>query len=91
MVLIFNFLQYNLFLFTRPILEGGKRSIFLTNTVALAHQQAEVIAKSTPLRVAVYSGDMNVDAWNKEKWFNEFDENQVRLLFSSDPSVSNGL
>lgn len=50
--------------------------------MALAHQQAEVISKTTPLKVAVYSGDMNVDAWNKEKWFNEFDENQVMLLFN---------
>lgn len=63
----------------RPIAQGGKRSIFLTNTQALAHQQAEVISQTTPLKVAVYTGDMNVDAWNKEKWFKEFDENQVRI------------
>ncbi|XP_031624659.1 endoribonuclease Dicer-like [Contarinia nasturtii] len=61
----------------KPISQGGKRSVFLTNTVALAHQQAEVIAKSTPLNVGVYTGDMNVDAWGREKWFTEFEENHV--------------
>lgn len=65
------------FRMVRPISEGGKRSVFLTNTQELARQQAEVIGKSTPLKVAVYTGDMNVDAWNRDKWFNEFDENQV--------------
>lgn len=63
--------------FRRPINEGGKRSIFLTNTVALAHQQKEAIERSTALRVAVYTGDMNVDAWRRDRWFGEFDENQV--------------
>lgn len=47
----------------RPISQGGKRSVFLTNTVALAYQQADVISKSTPLNVGLYTGDINVDAW----------------------------
>lgn len=51
--------------------------MFLTNTQALAQQQAEVISKTTPLKVAVYTGDMDVDAWNRDKWYSEFDKNQV--------------
>lgn len=53
--------------------------MFLTNTVALARQQAEVISKMTSLNVQVYTGDMNVDAWNKEKWSNDFESAQVWL------------
>lgn len=61
----------------RSISEGGKRSVFLTNTIALARQQAEVIGKMTSLKVSVFTGDMNVDAWNRGKWTNEFEDAQV--------------
>lgn len=61
----------------RSIYEGGKRSVFLTNTQALARQQAEVIGKMTSLNVRVYTGDMDVDNWNREKWTNEFETAQV--------------
>lgn len=63
----------------RTIPEGGKRSVFLTHTKALALQQAEVISKMTSLKVRVYTGDMNVDAWDREKWTEEFEKAQVRL------------
>lgn len=61
--------------------------MFLTNTVALAHQQAECISKTTPLKVSVYTGDMNVDAWRHDRWYGEFDDNQVnkRISFNSPP------
>lgn len=62
---------------TRPLADGGRRSIFLVNTVALANQQVEAIRKATPLRVAKYTGDMNVDAWRRNRWQAEFEENQV--------------
>lgn len=61
----------------RPIAEGGKRSIFLTNTVVLAHQQKICIERATSLKVSVYTGDMNVDAWRKDQWYGEFESNQV--------------
>lgn len=35
------------------------------------------MSKFTALKVAHYTGDMDVDNWNKEKWFDEFNENQV--------------
>lgn len=37
------------------------------------------MSKLTSLKVAHYTGDMDVDNWNKEKWFDEFNENQVRI------------
>lgn len=64
----------------RSIAEGGKRSVFLTNTQALAKQQAEVIGKMTSLKVAVYTGDMPVDNWNREKWNSEFEDAQVHMI-----------
>lgn len=64
-------------LLIRPLGDGGKRTLFLTNTKALAQQQAEVIQKLTPLRVALYTGDLSVDAWKQDKWYSEFDQNQV--------------
>lgn len=57
---------------------GGKRSIFLTNTVVLAHQQKNCIERATALKVSVYTGDMNVDAWRKDQWYGEFENNQVK-------------
>lgn len=62
----------------RSIYEGGKRSVFLTNTQALARQQAEVIGKMTSLNVRVYTGDMDVDNWGRDKWTNEFESTQVK-------------
>lgn len=60
-----------------PLAGGGKRSVFLANTVALAHQQSEWLRQHTSLRVSVYTGDMNVDAWKRERWGDEFNDNQV--------------
>lgn len=60
-----------------PLANGGKRSVFLVNTVALAHQQSQWLRQHTALRVSVYVGDMNVDAWKMERWVNEFNDNQV--------------
>lgn len=51
--------------------------MFLTHTKALALQQAEVISKVTSLEVGVYTGDMNVDAWDREKWTGEIEKSQV--------------
>lgn len=65
------------FQISSPIAQGGKRSIFLTNTVVLAHQQKNCIERATALKVSVYTGDMNVDAWRKDQWYGEFESNQV--------------
>lgn len=65
------------FFLLRPISKGGKRSVFLTHSKALALQQAGVIGKMTSLNVGVYTGDMNVDGWSREKWTSEFENAQV--------------
>lgn len=44
------------FFFNRPLSQGGKRSVFLVNTVALAHQQREAVEKATNLKTAIYTG-----------------------------------
>lgn len=51
--------------------------MFLCNTVVLAKQQAQCIRQLTPLTTAVYTGDMNTDAWNRDRWLIEFDKNQI--------------
>lgn len=61
----------------RPLADGGKRSVFLTNTVALAKQQAYWIGRLTPLRTVCYTGDLDVDNWSGVRWREEFDTNQV--------------
>lgn len=64
-------------LFFRPLSEGGKRTIFVVNTVALARQQFEVLSKGTSFVVRLYTGDMNVDNWKREKWREEFEKFQI--------------
>lgn len=47
------------------------------NTVALARQQAEVLRKQLPFDVTLYTGDMNVDNWKRDKWREEFEKYQI--------------
>lgn len=49
-------------------------------TVPLVHQQAETIAEHTDLKVKKFSGDMNVDSWNKSKWISEFVNGEVLVM-----------
>lgn len=58
-------------------MEGGKRSIFAVNTVALVMQQADYIRRHTGLRCKGYSGDMQVDYWKEEQWQAEVEACQV--------------
>lgn len=51
--------------------------MFLANTVVLANQQKRCIEETTALKVSVYTGDMNVDCWRRDRWLEEFDESQV--------------
>lgn len=61
----------------RKYSEGGKVSIFLTNTVCLAKQQAESLENMLPFKVALVCGESDVDNWNKEDWTLLLDNNQV--------------
>ena len=57
--------------------ENGKRSVILANTVCLAKQHAENLKLTFPYRIAIFTGEDNVDVWRKEKWVQQFEENQV--------------
>ena len=46
----------------------------------LASQQAKVIEKHTDLKVEKYIGAMNVDVWNKVKWEDELNKNNVLVM-----------
>ncbi|XP_004529883.1 endoribonuclease dcr-1 [Ceratitis capitata] len=56
---------------------GGKRSIFMCNTVELARQQAIELKKCTNLKIGFYVGERDVDSWSRHKWEEEIKENQV--------------
>lgn len=47
------------------------------NTVALVSQQANSVASLLPLEVSTYSGDMGVDYWDRNRWHQELEKNQV--------------
>ena len=50
------------------------------DSVPLVRQQAEYIRAHTLLDVGHYYGDMNVDAWPKEKWVEELSKNHVLVM-----------
>lgn len=49
----------------------------MANTQVLTRQQAESIKRATSFRTTVYTGDMNVDNWRRDKWREEFEKFQV--------------
>lgn len=61
----------------KPLTEGGKRTFFVVNTVALAKQQAEFLSRSVPYDTSIYTSDRNVDTWKQDKWLEEFAKYQV--------------
>lgn len=69
-----------LLLYSSTIKNGGKRAIFMCNTVELARQQAEEIRKTTNLKVGLYIGERDVDNWQRKKWETEIEDHQVNSL-----------
>ncbi|EFJ29552.1 hypothetical protein SELMODRAFT_91347, partial [Selaginella moellendorffii] len=59
--------------------EEKRIGVFLTPTVALADQQANVISSSTRLKVGVYHGGQ-MDTWDVRKWSEEIDSHQVLVM-----------
>ena len=43
-------------------------------------QQADVLRKHTRLRVAEYTGDVNVTSWKEEEWNQELQEQDVWVM-----------
>ncbi|VDO98315.1 unnamed protein product [Soboliphyme baturini] len=64
----------------RPFKEGGKRTFFLVDKVALVKQQADQIRKHTNLVVGEFHGRMNVDFWDKAAWSKHLENNQVLVM-----------
>ncbi|KAK0080172.1 hypothetical protein PV326_008304 [Microctonus aethiopoides] len=62
--------------------EGGKRTLFLVNTVPLVAQQCAYISRHSDLSCNGYSGDMNVDMWDADMWREEFNRYQVLVMTS---------
>ncbi|XP_024528687.1 endoribonuclease Dicer homolog 3a isoform X2 [Selaginella moellendorffii] len=59
--------------------EEKRIGVFLTPTVALADQQANVISSSTRLKVGIYHGGQ-MDTWDVRKWSEEIDSHQVLVM-----------
>jgi endoribonuclease Dicer len=60
--------------------EGGKRSVFLVNSVFLAKQQKRAIEFHLPYRVASVTGDDNVDAFVRSDWHEILDKNEILVM-----------
>ncbi|KAJ8678831.1 hypothetical protein QAD02_014618, partial [Eretmocerus hayati] len=65
---------------TKPFSEGGKRTFFIVNTVALVHQQSAFFSRHTGLTCKGYSGDMQVDFWSRDQWIEELETNQILVM-----------
>ena len=63
--------------FDRKYSDGGKRSIFLVNTVCLAKQQAETLQEMTSFNTALLCGELNVDYWSTQQWSDMLDNNEI--------------
>uniref|UniRef100_A0A1Q3FBT5 Putative endoribonuclease dicer n=1 Tax=Culex tarsalis TaxID=7177 RepID=A0A1Q3FBT5_CULTA len=61
----------------KPLTQGGKRTFFIVNTVALAKQQAEMIGRNVAFKTSVYTSDRNVDTWKQNRWLDEFAKYQI--------------
>lgn len=64
----------------RAVEDGGKRTVFIANTIALVHQQCTFLSRHTLLKCKGYTGDMNVDNWLDERWHEEINSNQVLMI-----------
>lgn len=68
--------------FFRKYSNGGKITIILVNSVPLVDQHAKYVSNHTNFQVGQYTGDMNLDFWPKDKWYEEYDKYQVLIMTS---------
>ncbi|XP_052839058.1 endoribonuclease Dicer isoform X1 [Drosophila gunungcola] len=61
----------------KTIENGGKRAVFMCNTVELARQQLVAVRKHTNLKAGLYVGEQGVDEWTRGQWTDEIRDNQV--------------
>lgn len=62
--------------------EGGKRTVFIVNTVPLVMQQSEYITRLTGLSCAALSGDIGIDVWTNKEWNAQLKEHKVLVMTS---------
>lgn len=60
-----------------PLIQGGKRSLFLVNTVCLGKQVAAEIKTLLGLEVACWNSETRNKSWSKERYYREFNTHQV--------------
>lgn len=65
-----------------PLNEGGKRSVFLVNTVCLANQQAQTIEDILEVNVACWTSESKKKSWKREKFREEFEKSEVIVATS---------
>lgn len=61
----------------KPFAEGGRRSVFLVNTVCLANQHTETINDMLGLKVACWTSDTKKKSWDRERFRAEFERHQI--------------
>lgn len=61
----------------QPLAFGGKRSVFLVNTVCLANQHTETIDEMLGLDVACWTSETKKKSWNRDRFREEFERHQV--------------
>lgn len=69
----------------KPYSQGGKRSIFLANTVPLVKQQAEFLRNQTHFEIGDYFGDKKIDnkildVWSAEIWKKQLEIKQILVM-----------
>lgn len=57
-----------------------KKIVFLVPKVALVEQQADFIARQTPLRVNRFHGAMSIEMTDRSKWRKEFEATDVLVI-----------
>jgi endoribonuclease Dicer len=51
---------------SKPLAEGGRRTVFLVPTIILAQQQGEYLRRHTDMKVEEYYGSKEVE-WNGQR------------------------
>ncbi|GJQ77072.1 Dcr-2 [Trypoxylus dichotomus] len=63
-----------------PWNSGGKITIVLVNTIALVHQHGKYLERHTPFSVGEYSGELNVDFWDKNVWDKQCEDHRILVM-----------
>ncbi|KRT83525.1 helicase [Oryctes borbonicus] len=64
----------------KPWNEGRKVTIILVNTIALVHQHGKYLKRHTPFSVGEYTGELNVDFWDKNVWYKQCEDYQILIM-----------